>query len=103
MNATEKVILKVENLSKDFGKMVAVNCISFDIYRGEVLGFLGPNGARKSTTIDLITTLQQPTRDRISYPGLSNADHHHQVRGRIGIVPQELAIYGNLTMRDNLS
>lgn len=96
------IILKVDNLTKQFGSLMAVDGISFAIYRGEVLGFLGPNGAGKSTTIDLITTLQQPTSGRISYPGLSGSGQTHQIRQHIGIVPQELAIYGNLTVRDNL-
>ena len=96
------VILRVENLSKRYGSLIAVDNISFVIYRGEVLGFLGPNGAGKSTTIDLITTLQQPSKGHISYPGLTNTDQPHSVRQRIGIVPQELAIYGNLSVRDNL-
>jgi ABC-2 type transport system ATP-binding protein len=95
-------ILRVENLCKRYGPVTAVDSISFAIYRGEVLGFLGPNGAGKSTTIDLITTLQQPSRGHISYPGLTNTNSPHAVRRRIGIVPQELAIYGNLSVRDNL-
>ena len=103
MNTGERdVILQVENLSKRYGSITAVDCISFAIYRGEVLGFLGPNGAGKSTTIDLITTLQQPGSGHISYPGLTNANQPHEVRRHIGIVPQELAIYGNLSVRDNL-
>lgn len=96
------IILKVDNLTKQYGSIMAVAGISFNIYRGEVLGFLGPNGAGKSTTIDMITTLQQPTSGRISYPGLSDSGQTHQIRQHIGIVPQELAIYGNLTVRDNL-
>jgi len=96
------VILQVENLSKRYGSLIAVDNISFAIYRGEVLGFLGPNGAGKSTTIDLITTLQQPSQGHISYPGFTNTNQPHEIRQHIGIVPQELAIYGNLSVRDNL-
>ena len=103
MNSGERdVILRVENLCKRYGSITAVDGISFAIYRGEVLGFLGPNGAGKSTAIDLITTLQQPDSGRITYPGLASASKPHAIRQHIGIVPQELAIYGNLTVRDNL-
>lgn len=101
-NTSIDIILQVEALYKRFGPVIAVDGLSFAIYRGEVLGFLGPNGAGKSTTIDLITTLQQPDRGRITYPGLVDSDHPHAVRQHIGIVPQELAIYGNLSVRDNL-
>jgi ABC-2 type transport system ATP-binding protein len=97
------VILQVENLFKRFGALAAVDGISFDIYRGEVLGFLGPNGAGKSTTIDLITTLQRPSSGKITYLGFGSTSQTRIIRQRIGIVPQELAIYGNLTVRDNLA
>jgi len=97
-----EIILRVENLYKRYGSIMAVDGISFAIYRGEVLGFLGPNGAGKSTTIDLITTLQQPTEGTITYPGLTQTNQPDAVRQQIGIVPQELAIYGNLSVRDNL-
>ncbi len=103
MNSGDReIILQVENLTKQYGSITAVDGISFSIYRGEVLGFLGPNGAGKSTTIDLITTLQQPSAGRISYPGLPTSSQTHLIRQHIGIVPQEIAIYGNLTVRDNL-
>ncbi len=102
MGKDREVILLVENLCKRYGALTAVDGISFAIYRGEVLGFLGPNGAGKSTTIDLITTLQLPSQGRITYPGLTQTSQPHAVRQQIGIVPQELAIYGNLSVRDNL-
>ncbi len=94
--------MRVENLYKRFKTLPAVDGISFEIYSGEVLGFLGPNGAGKSTTIDLLTTLQQPTGGKITYPGFRDSHHYQTIRRHIGIVPQELAIYGNLTVQDNL-
>lgn len=97
-----EVILRVEDLTKRYGSVTAVDGIDFAIWRGEVLGFLGPNGAGKSTTIDLITTLQQPSAGRITYPGLTQSNLSQAIRQHIGIVPQELAIYGNLSVRDNL-
>ncbi len=103
MNSGDRdIILRVDNLCKRYGAVNAVDGISFVIYRGEVLGFLGPNGAGKSTTIDMITTLQQPSAGHISYPGLSASSQPRLVRQHIGIVPQELAIYSNLSVRDNL-
>ncbi|HSB65842.1 MAG TPA: ABC transporter ATP-binding protein [Anaerolineales bacterium] len=97
-----EVIVQVESLYKQYGSLSAVDGISFNIYRSEVLGFLGPNGAGKSTTIDLITTLQRPSSGNIYYPGLGNTNQMRLIRQHIGIVPQELAIYGNLSVRDNL-
>jgi ABC-2 type transport system ATP-binding protein len=98
-----EVILQVQNLYKRYGTLVAVDGISFAICRGEVLGFLGPNGAGKSTTIDLITTLQHPSGGSIAYPRFGNTNQTRSIRQHIGIVPQELAIYGNLSVRDNLT
>lgn len=97
----QPIVLRVENLSKRYGSLSAVDGISFSIYRGEILGFLGPNGAGKSTTIDLIATLQKPSSGQITYPGLAEISHPRAIRQHIGIVPQELAIYGNLSVRDN--
>jgi linearmycin/streptolysin S transport system ATP-binding protein len=98
-----EIVLQVKDLSKRYGAELAVDCISFAIYRNEVVGFLGPNGAGKSTTIDMITTLQPPSSGQITYPGLSKTSHAHEVRQHIGIVPQELAIYSNLSVMDNLT
>jgi ABC-2 type transport system ATP-binding protein len=104
MSADHKgIVLQAENLCKHYGQLIAVNEVSFVVFKGEVLGFLGPNGAGKSTTIDLIATLQQPSNGQITYPGLGQHIQSHTIRQHIGIVPQELAIYGNLSVRDNLT
>ncbi len=102
-SSAREIMLQVESLTKRYGSLTAVDGISFVIYRGEVLGFLGPNGAGKSTTIDMITTLQHPSGGQISYLGMSNITQTHHIRQHIGIVPQELALYGNLTVHDNLT
>lgn len=99
----QEIVLQAENICKNYGQLIAVNKVSFVVLRGEVLGFLGPNGAGKSTTIDLIATLQQPSSGHITYPGLGQHVKPHAIRQHIGIVPQELAIYGNLSVRDNLA
>lgn len=98
-----EIILQVENLFKRYGRFMAVDGICFEVFQGEVLGFLGPNGAGKSTTIDLITTLQQPTAGHITYSWLAGAVQPQKIRQHIGIVPQELAIYGNLSVHDNMA
>lgn len=103
MTDSHEVVVQVKNLSKNFKNIKAVDDLSFEVYRGEVLGFLGPNGAGKSTTIDLITTLLQPSSGEITYPGLGSPNQPKSIRHHIGIVPQELAIYGNLTVYDNLT
>ena len=60
-NSSSEIMVKVEHLSKSFGKLKAVDDVSFEIKVGEIFGFLGPNGAGKSTTINMLTTLLKPS------------------------------------------
>ena len=66
------LIVKVENLSKNFGQLKAVDGVSFEIREGEIFGFLGPNGAGKSTTINMLTTLLKASSGRAEIDGLEN-------------------------------
>ena len=68
-------MIQVENLSKSFGPKRAVDDISFEVARGEVLGFLGPNGAGKSTTMRMITGFIPPSEGRVSVCGLDVLEH----------------------------
>ena len=70
------VMIRVENLTKDYGTFRAVDQVTFNVRRGEVLGFLGPNGAGKSTTMRMIIGLDRPTSGRITLNGWRYADLH---------------------------
>jgi ABC-2 type transport system ATP-binding protein len=96
-------ILQVENLIKNYGDFVAVKGISFDIKEGEVFSLLGPNGAGKTTTISVLSTLYAPTAGDAWVGGHSVSEDPMAVRRMIGVVPQELAIYDELTAQENLS
>ena len=98
----EKEILVVHNLSKSFGAHAAVQDISFSIARGEILGLLGPNGAGKSTTISMLSGLIQPGSGQILMDGLDIQRHMNTIKTRIGLVPQDLALYPTLSAWDNL-
>ncbi len=96
-------ILQVHNLVKNYGDFPAVKGISFDIQEGEVFSLLGPNGAGKTTTISVLSTLYVPTGGDARVGGHSVSKEPMAVRQLIGVIPQELAIYDELTARENFS
>jgi len=95
-------ILDVQNLNKKYGDFTAVNGISFDIKEGEIFSLLGPNGAGKTTTISMLSTLYIPTSGDATIGGHSVTKDPMGVRNVIGVVPQDLALYEDLTARENL-
>ena len=96
-------ILEVNNLVKKYGDFTAVKGISFDIQEGEIFSLLGPNGAGKTTTILVLSTLYAPTGGEATIGGHSVTREPMAVRNIIGVVPQEIALYDDLTARENLS
>ncbi len=95
-------ILEVQNLVKKFGDHTAVDGISFNIQEGEVFSLLGPNGAGKTTTISMLSCLLEPTSGDALIGGNSITNKQLEVKGIIGIVPQEIALYDELSARENL-
>jgi ABC-2 type transport system ATP-binding protein len=95
-------ILQVKNLSKNYGDFAAVKGISFEIAEGEIFSLLGPNGAGKTTTISMLSTLFAPTGGEATIGGHSIVKEPMAVRNLIGVVPQDLAVYDELTGRENL-
>ena len=96
-------MIDVQDLRKSYGELVAVDGVSFTADRGSIFGLLGPNGAGKSTTIGCISGLLQPTGGRVSVLGHDVTSDGRAARQNLGIVPQELALYGELSATDNLS
>jgi ABC-2 type transport system ATP-binding protein len=101
MNRLETII-KVRNLTKKFGKLMAVNDISFDVCEGEIFAFLGPNGAGKSTTIKMLVTLLNPTSGEISLNGVDPTKNQHKARCSFGIVFQDPSLDEELTACENM-
>lgn len=95
-------ILHVQNLVKNYGDFKAVKGVSFSIEEGEIFSLLGPNGAGKTTTISMLSTLYNPTSGDATIGGHSITKDPMGVRGIIGVVPQDLALYEDLTARENL-
>ncbi len=94
--------IHVDNLVKTFGALKAVQGVTFDVPTGETFGLLGPNGAGKSTTISMLSCLLQPSNGDALVIGHSIVKDPQAVKAVIGVVPQDIAIYGDLSARDNL-
>lgn len=92
-----------ENLTREFGSLVAVNEINLRVDAGQFFGFLGPNGAGKSTTIRMLTGLLVPTKGRVRILGMDLAEQPIEVKRQIGVVPEGLALFDRLTAGEYLN
>jgi ABC-2 type transport system ATP-binding protein len=96
-------MIQVDCLRRCYGSAVAVDDLSFAARPGEVFGLLGPNGAGKSTCIGCISGLLKPTSGRVSVMGYDLATHGREARQALGVVPQEIALYEDLSAAENLA
>ena len=94
--------LVAQDLHKSFNEHKAVNGVSFTIYKGEIFGLLGPNGAGKTTTIRMLSTVLKPDRGDVTIGEYSIRHDADAVRSLIGVCPQELALYEDLSALDNM-
>lgn len=99
---TGEVVLRTHNLSKHYGKRVAVNNLNLAVYRGDIFGFLGPNGAGKTTTIRMALGLIAPTMGSVEILGQDIATHRNRVLPRVGALIETPALYLYMSGRDNL-
>lgn len=93
-------MIRVEHLTKTFGKFAAANDVSFDIHEGDVYAFLGPNGSGKTTTMKCLVGLNIPTNGRIIINGIDIQQYPEQVRQFISYLPQRVVFPENLTARE---
>ncbi|HTU16744.1 MAG TPA: ABC transporter ATP-binding protein [Gemmataceae bacterium] len=94
--------LEVREVSKHYGSTLALDRVSFDVQEGEIFGLLGPNGAGKTTLLSIVSCLLEPTSGEVRLLGRPLVLGDREVRRLIGVVPQELALYGDLSARENL-
>ena len=99
---SQRAIVKVEGLTKEFGQLKAVDGVSFEVEEGEIFGFLGPNGAGKTTTINMLTTLLRATSGTAMVDGLDIRKNANEVRRTVGVVPQEYTADEDLTGLQNI-
>ena len=95
-------VVRVERVTKRYGSIQAVAGVSFDIQPGEIYGLLGPNGAGKTTTLSMLAGLLKPDEGRVLYDGLDLFADPKKVKADIGFVPQETAVYEELSARENV-
>lgn len=95
-------IISTEQLSKKFGDFTAVDAISFDVHAGEIFGFLGANGAGKTTAMKMLTGLMRPTSGQAEVAGFDVYRHPEQIKQRIGYMSQRFSLYEDLTVRENI-
>ncbi len=96
-------MIEVENLTKRYGDLAAVQNISFSAKKGEVLGFLGPNGAGKTTTMRIITGFLPATSGTARVDGFDIFEQAQEVRARVGYLPENPPLYNDMTVRSYLS
>jgi len=95
-------MIKLSSVSKSFGNIEAVKNVSFSIDKGEIFGILGPNGAGKSTIVNILNTLVRPDKGDVIIDGVSLKDNGNTIKLIMGVVPQEIALYEELTAYENL-
>jgi len=96
-------VISVKNLTRRFGEFVAVDHVNFEINAGEVVGYLGPNGCGKTTTIRMLLGLLAPTDGEATVLGFDAFRQSEEVRARAGYMSQKFAIYDDLTVQENLT
>ena len=95
--------ISVQNLKKNYGDLTAVDGVSFSVAQGEIFSLLGPNGAGKTTTINMLSCLLEPTAGDAWVMGHSVRSDSLKVKAAIGVVPQDIALYEDLSARENLA
>jgi ABC-2 type transport system ATP-binding protein len=96
------IVIDVKNLTKKFGKFTAVDSISFDVHKGEIFGFLGANGAGKTTAIKMLTGLLTPTSGTATVAGFDVFKQTEIIKRNIGYMSQKFSLYEDLTVRENI-
>ncbi len=96
-------LLEIADVRKNYGRLEALKGVSFSVEDGELFGLLGPNGAGKTTLISILACLLAPSGGRATLAGELIQPEHRSIRREIGLVPQDLAVYSELTARENLN
>ena len=95
-------MIKIENLTKNYGSFKALDDISFEVKKGEILGLLGPNGAGKTTTLRILTGFFNPTLGKVTFDGLDIIEDSLQIKQKIGYLPENNPLYEELKVKEYL-
>jgi ABC-2 type transport system ATP-binding protein len=96
-------MISIQNLSKEYGRIKALDGVSFEVRKGEILGFLGPNGAGKTTTMNIVTGYLPATSGNVSVCGFDVTEKPLEVKKRIGYLPEQPPLYGDMTVKEYLN
>src|SRR6476661_10628056 len=99
---TEQPIISTQQLTKRFGEFTAVDAISFDVQKGEIFGFLGANGAGKTTAMRMLCGLSMPTSGKASVAGFDVFKQTEALKRNIGYMSQKFSLYEDLTISENI-
>ena len=95
-------VIHVQNLVKKFGNFIANDNLNFEVYRGEIFGFLGANGAGKTTAIRILSGLSRPTSGKVTVAGFDAYTQSEMIKKHIGYMCQKFSLYEDLTVRENI-
>lgn len=98
----QEAVLRIEGLKKAYGNYAALQDVSFSLYRGDVLGVIGENGAGKSTMLSILGMIQKPSEGMVYFQGKDIAKNKKEYLSHIGYVPQEIALFEELSGKENL-
>ena len=98
----QNVVISVNNLVKSFGNFIANDRLTFEVYQGEIFGFLGANGAGKTTALRILSGLSSPTSGEVVVAGFNAAREPEQIKRNIGYMSQKFSLYEDLTIRENI-
>ena len=96
-------VIQVENLTKKFGDFIAVNAITFEVKKGEIFGFLGANGAGKTTAMKMLIGISKPTSGSAKVAGFDVFTNTEDIKKNIGYMSQKFALYDDLTVKENIT
>ena len=99
---SKEIVIDVHNLVKKFGEFVANNNLTFQVYKGEIFGFLGANGAGKTTAIRIMSGLLEPTSGSINVAGFNAYTQRDLIKANIGYMSQKFSLYDDLTVKENI-
>lgn len=99
---SQEIVIKTHNLTKSFGDFTAVNAITFEVKAGEIFGFLGANGAGKTTAMRILCGLLSPTSGEATVAGFDVYKENESIKKHIGYMSQKFSLYENLTVRENI-
>lgn len=103
MNAFNEIVIKTDKLTKRFGDFIAVNEISFEVNKGEIFGFLGANGAGKTTAMKMLIGISKPTFGSATVAGFDVYRETEEIKRNIGYMSQKFSLYEDLTINENIN